>query len=51
VTQASIIVIIVAFFSGSLATLAAYAQSLTISITCAVILAIIVYLALRFLPH
>ncbi len=51
VTQASIIVAIVAFSSGSLMTIAIYAQSPPISIICSVVLAFIVYLALRFSPH
>jgi hypothetical protein len=50
VTQAAIIVAVIAFSSGSLATIAVYAQSPT-GITCAVALTIIVYLALRFLPR
>ena len=51
VTQAAIIVAVVAFSSGSLATIAIYAQSLPISVICTVILAFVVYLALRFSPH
>ena len=43
VTQASIIVTIIAFSSGSLATIAIYARS--------VVLAFIVYLTLRFSPR
>jgi hypothetical protein len=46
VTQVAIIVTVVAFSSGSLATAAIYAQSLPVSIICLVVLAIIVYLAL-----
>jgi hypothetical protein len=49
VTQAAVIVAVIAFSSGFLATIAVYAQSPTISVTCAVALAIIVCLALRFL--
>ncbi len=48
--QAAIIVAVVAFSSSSLATIVAYAQSPTVSITCAIVLAIIIYLVLRFLP-
>ncbi len=51
VTQAAIIVTVVAFSSGSLATVTVYAQSPTVSIICSVVLAIIVYLALRFSPR
>jgi hypothetical protein len=50
VTQAAIIVAVVAFSSGSLATVAVYAQSPPVSAICSVVLAIIVYLALRFSP-
>jgi hypothetical protein len=50
VTQAAIIVAIVAFSSGSLATIAIYANSPTISTFCVVVLAIVIYLALHFLP-
>ncbi len=49
VTQAAIIV--AAFSSGSLATVAVYAQSPPVSIICSVVLAIIVYLALQFSPR
>jgi hypothetical protein len=51
VTQAAIIVAVVAFSSGSLATVAVYAKSPPVSIICSVVLAIIVYLALRFSPR
>jgi hypothetical protein len=51
VTQAAIIIAVVAFSSGSLATVAIYAQSPPVSIICSVVLSIIVYLALRFSPH
>ncbi len=51
VTQAAIIVAVVAFFSGSLATVAVYAQSPPVSIICLVILTMLVYLALRFSPR
>ena len=46
VTQAAIIVAVVAFSSGSLAMVAVYAQSPPVSAICSVVLAIIVYLAL-----
>jgi hypothetical protein len=46
VTPAAIIVAVVAFSSGSLTTVAIYAQSLPVSIICSVVLAIIAYLAL-----
>jgi hypothetical protein len=51
VTQASVILAVVAFSSGSLATIAIYAQSLPVSIIRSVVLAFIVYLALRFSPR
>jgi len=51
VTQAAIIVAIVAFSSGSLPTVAIYAQSQPVSAICSVVLDIIVYLALRFSPR
>jgi len=51
VTQAAIIVAVVAFPSGSLTTVAIYAQSPPVSIFCSVVLTIIVYLALRFSPR
>ena len=51
VTQAAIIVAVVAFSFGSLANVAVYAQSPTVSIICSVVLTIIVYLALRFSPR
>ncbi len=50
VTQAAIIVAVVAFSSGSLATIAIYTNNPTVSTFCTVALAIIVYLLLRFLP-
>ncbi len=49
VTQAAIIVAVVAFSSGSLAMIALYTNNSTISTFCAVALAVVVYLALRFL--
>ena len=51
VTQATIVIAVVAFSSGSLTTVAVYSQSPTVSIICSVLLAIIVYLALRFSPR
>jgi hypothetical protein len=51
VTQAAIIVAVIVFSSGSLATVAVYAQSPPVSIICLVVLAIIIYLALRFSPR
>jgi hypothetical protein len=50
VTQAAIIVAVVAFSSVSLATIAIYTNNSTISTFCAVALVIVVYLALRFSP-
>jgi hypothetical protein len=50
VTQASIVVAVVAFSSDLLVTIAIYAQSPPVSIICLVILAFIVYLALHFAP-
>ncbi len=51
VTQATIIIGVVAFASGSLATIAIYVHSLIAGIICAVVLAIIIYLALRLAPR
>jgi hypothetical protein len=51
VTQASIIVAVVAFSSGSLASIAIYSQSPLVSASCAVVLAVIVYSSLRLAPH
>jgi hypothetical protein len=50
VTQATIIVAIVAFSSGSLALIAIYSQSSSVSAFYAVVLAVVVYLALRLAP-
>jgi hypothetical protein len=50
VTQASIIAAVVAFSSGSLTLIAIYSQSPLVSAFCAVILAIIMYSALRLAP-
>jgi hypothetical protein len=48
VTQAAVIVAVIAISSGSLATIAVYAQSPPVSVTCTVALAVIVYLDLHF---
>ena len=45
VTQAAIIVAVIAFSSGSLAMIEFYTRSLTISVTCTIALVVIVYLA------
>jgi hypothetical protein len=50
VTQAAIVVAIDAFSSGSLATIAIYTNNQTVTTFCAVALAVVVYLALHFLP-
>ena len=51
VTQASIIISVVAFSSGSLATIAVYSNSHTVCVFSAFILLLIVYAALRFAPR
>ena len=51
VTQASIIVAVVAFSSGSLASIVIYSQSSLVCVCCAIALAIVVYLALRLAPR
>jgi hypothetical protein len=51
VTQAGIIVTVVAFSSGSLALIGTYSQSPSLSIFCAVVLAVIDYLSLRLAPR
>ncbi len=51
VIQAAIIVAGIAFSADSLAPIANYATNLIVSTFCAVTLAFIVYLALRFLPY
>ncbi len=51
VTQANIIVAIVAFSSGLLALIAIYSQSPLVSVFCAIILAVIIYSALRLAPR
>ncbi len=50
VTQVAIIVAVLTFSFGFLAMIAIYANSPTISTFCAVVLATIIYLALRFAP-
>jgi hypothetical protein len=50
VTQASIIVAIIAFSFGLLASIAIYSNSPLVSILCAAALAFIDYLALRLAP-
>jgi hypothetical protein len=51
VTQATIIIAIVTVSSGSLASIAIYAQNTSVSIFCSVALAVIVYIALRLAPR
>jgi hypothetical protein len=51
VTQASIIIAIAAFFSGALASIATYSDSPSVCVACAIVLAVIVYLALRLAPR
>jgi hypothetical protein len=51
VTQAIIIIAIVAFSSGSLAPIAIYSNSPSVVVLCAVVLAIIVYSAPRLPRH
>ena len=51
VTQASIIISVVAFSSSSLATIAVYSDSPSVCVLCAIVLALIVYAALRFAPR
>jgi hypothetical protein len=51
VTQATIIIAIVTVSSGSLASIALYAQNTSVSIFCSVALAVIVYIALRLAPR
>jgi hypothetical protein len=50
VTQATIIIGIVAFSSGLITTIAIYIGSALAGIVCAIVLAVIVYLALRLAP-
>jgi hypothetical protein len=51
VTQATIITTVFAFSSGSLALIAIYLQSPLVSTFCAVVLALVVYLALHLTPR
>ena len=51
VTQATIIIAIVTVSSGSLVSIAIYAQNTSVSIFCSVALAVIVYIALRLAPR
>jgi hypothetical protein len=51
VTQATIIISVVAFSSGSLATIAVYSDSPLVCVLCEIVLALIVYAALRFAPR
>jgi hypothetical protein len=51
VTQASIIFAVVAFSSGMLALIAIYSQSPPVSVLCVIVLAIVVYSALRLAPR
>jgi hypothetical protein len=52
VTQASIIIAVVASSSGSLAVIAVYSDSpSSVCVFCAIVLAIIVYSSLRFAPR
>jgi hypothetical protein len=51
VTQASIIVTMVAFSSGSLDSMAIYLQSSLVCVCCAIALTIIAYSALRLAPR
>jgi hypothetical protein len=48
--QATIILAIVAFSSSSLESIAIYLQSLSVSAFCAVVLAVVVYVALHLAP-
>jgi hypothetical protein len=50
VTQASFIVAVVAFSSGSLASIAIYSQSPSVSASCAIALEIIIYSTLHLAP-
>jgi hypothetical protein len=51
VVQASIIIIIVAFSSGSLASIAIYSQSPLVCVFCAIVLVVIIYSAFRLAPR
>jgi hypothetical protein len=50
VTQATIIIGVVAFFSGSLATITVYRGYASAGIVCTIILAVIIYLSLCLTP-
>jgi hypothetical protein len=50
VTQAAVIIGVIPFASGSLATIKIYVNSPLVGITCAFVLAVIVYLALHLAP-
>jgi hypothetical protein len=50
VVQVSIIIAVVAFSSGSLASIAIYSQSLLVCVLCVIVLAVIVYSALCLAP-
>ena len=50
VTQATIIVAVVAFSSGSLASIAIYSQSPLVSVFCAIVLVVIIYSTLHLAP-
>ncbi len=51
VTQATIIIAVNTVSSGSLALIAIYSQSLLVYLSCTVVLAIIVYVALHMAPR
>ncbi len=51
VTQATIIITVIAFSSGLLALIAMYSQSPLVSVFCTIVLAVIIYLALRLAPR
>ncbi len=50
-TQAAVIIGVIALASGSLAMIAIYVDSPLVGITCAFVLTVIVYLALRLAPR
>jgi hypothetical protein len=51
VTQASIIIGVIAFSSGALASIAIYTNSPSVCALCAIVVAIIAYSALRLAPR
>jgi hypothetical protein len=51
VTQASVIIGVIVFALGSLVTIAIYVNTPLVGISCAMALAVIIYLALRLAPH